>query len=245
MSTTTLSPIRRATSRAGIALGAVAAAALVVAGVWNVLVQEHVTVDDPPERVPTATVDQAMHQYYGWYAGTVGQERAVTIFGIAGMVGLIVLAGSLRRRLADADLLSHAACTGLGAGGVLWIVGELILIGGHRAVGLMATHGNPIDGVNSIAFTVDMTEQAFAAAGFVVLGLAMVAIGIAPVRLAGPRWAALVILDGLLSLLVAIGYLRGVDFLQTYVLGLLAAVLVPAWLVWTGRLLDRAGTPSS
>jgi hypothetical protein len=43
---------------------------------------------------------------------------------------------------------------------------------------------------------------------------------------------------GVVALLVAAGYVEGVDFITTYVLGLLAAVLLPAWMIWTGRTLD-------
>ena len=238
MTAMTLTPVRRATLPVGLALGSVAGTALLAAGIWNALIQEHVTVAAPPSGIgPQVPPLQAMHTYYTWYAGTVGQQRADTIVAMIGVSGLVLLADALRRR-AGADLLARAACTAIGAGGIVWLVGALIDIGGHRAVGLMATHGNPIAGVNSIAFTVDVTADAFSAAAFILLGLAMVALGIAPVRAGRPRWATLSTITGLVSLVVAIGYLQGIDSVTTYVLGALAAALLPAWLVWTGHLLD-------
>jgi hypothetical protein len=186
-----------------------------------------------------------MHTYYTWYAGTVAQSRVDTVLGMIGVVGLVLAADALRRGIGDRDALTRAGCTGLGAGGIVWVVGQLVAVGGHRAVGLMATHGNPIDGVNSIAFTVDTTSDAFSAAAFLLIGLAMVAIGVAPVRSGNARWAALTGLTGVVSLVVALGYVDGIDAVTTYVLGALAAVLTPVWLVWTGHLLDRGEAPAA
>jgi hypothetical protein len=246
MTTMTLTPTRRTTWPVGLALGCVAGTALLVAGAWNVLIQEHVTVASPPtDAGPTVPPEQAMHTYYTWYAGTVAQSRVDTVLGMIGVVGLVLAADALRRGIGDRDALTRAGCTGLGAGGIVWVVGQLVAVGGHRAVGLMATHGNPIDGVNSIAFTVDTTSDAFSAAAFLLIGLAMVAIGVAPVRSGNARWAALTGLTGVVSLVVALGYVDGIDAVTTYVLGALAAVLTPVWLVWTGHLLDRGEVPAA
>jgi hypothetical protein len=237
MTAMTLTPVRTTTRPIGLALGSVAGAALFVAGVWNALLQEHVTTSAPPSPQAGATPEESMHAYYTWYAGIVGQQRAVTIVAMVGVTGLLLVADALRRR--TTDIVGRAACTAIVAGGLVWLVGSVIAIGGHRAVGLMATHGNPLEGVNSIAFTVDMTVDAFSTAALVLLGLAMVAIGIAPVRPLRPRWALLSIGAGLVSFVVAFGYVNGVDAITSYVLGALAALLLPAWMVWTGRLLDQ------
>jgi hypothetical protein len=245
MTTMTLTPVRRTTRPVGLALGSLAGTALLVAGVWNALFQEHVTSSGPPAIPAGATPEQGFHTYYTWYAGTVAQERAITIMGLIGVTGLVVLADAVRRRFDATDLLARASCTAIGVGGVVWLTGALIAIGGDRAVGLMATHANPIDTTNSIAFTVNVTADAFSTAAFVVLGLAMVAIGIAPVRSGSPGWGALSVFTGAVSLVVAVGYVEGIDSVTTYVLGLLAAVLLPVWLVWTGRSLDRPMDPVS
>lgn len=233
--TLTSSPGR--TRPAGLALGALAAAALAVAGVWNALVQEHVTVSSPPTGLGPATPPLvAMRAHYTWYATTVGQERAATIAGMVGVAGLVILVAEVRRRL-TADALGSGACTAIAAGGIVWLVGSVATVGGHRAVGLMATHGNPIETVNALAFTTDVTGDAFSAAGLLLLGVGMVALGASPYG--GRRWAGLTALTGALALVVAYGYVAGIDAITTDELGILAAVLTPIWLVWTGRLLDR------
>lgn len=236
MTATTLTTVRRTTRPVGTVLGCAAGVCLIVAGVWNALIQDDVTVSAAPRYPHGAPLSEALGDYYRWYATVVGQQRWDTIVALFGVAGLVLMAEALRRQLDDA--LIRIACTALALGGALWMVGGIAEIGGHRAVALMSTHGNPIQTVNSVAFTVDLTVDAFSAAAFVLLGCAMVAIGSAPVRLAGSRWTLLTGLTGLTAFVVAFGYVRGIDAITTWVLGLLAAVLLPAWLVATGRLID-------
>jgi hypothetical protein len=236
MTAMTLTSARRTTRPAGLVLGSVAGGFLIVAGIWNALIQEHVTVAAPPAYQHGAPLGQALQDYYRWYAGTVGQERADTILALVGVAGLVLVGAALRRRLDDA--LGRIACTTLALGGTIWMVGAIAEIGGHHAVSLMATHDNPIQTVNAVAFTVDMTTNAFEVAAFVLLGCAMFAIGVCPVRPAGSRWTTLTWLTGLVAFVVAFGYVREIDLITAWVLGLLAAVLLPAWLITTGRLLD-------
>lgn len=237
MTAMTLTPTRRPTWRVGSTLGCASGAALVVAGVWNALVQQHVTVSSPPTNVgPQSPPLQAMHDHYTWYATTVAQERGVTILGILGVTGLVIAAVELRRHL-ETGLLGRGACTALQTGGLVWVTGALAGIGGHRAVALMATHGNPIQTVNAVAFTSDVTSDAFSAAAFMLVAAGMGAL--TTTSYGGRRWALLSLLTGALALVVAYGYIAGIDAITTFGLGLLAAVLTPIWLVWTGRLLDH------
>lgn len=252
MTTMTLTPTRRTTWPIGLALGCVAGTALVISGVWNVLIQEHVTVAAPPEVRPEVPPAQMQHTYYAWFASTVSQDRGSIILGLIGVSGLVILAAELRRHLnaglrADLDLGRHpgwgrGACVAMQVGGPIWMVGALVAIGGHRAVGLMATHDNPIQTVNAIAFTTDMTSDAFSAASFILLALAM--LGLASTSFGGHRWAALSVLIGALAAFVADGYLASIDSITSYGLGVLAGLLLPIWLVWTGVLLDRAARPA-
>jgi hypothetical protein len=236
MTTMTLARTRRTTWPVGLVLGSLAGTALVAAGVWNVLIQAHVTVSAPPhisEQVPPM---QTMRIYYTWYAGTVPQERADTIAALIGVTALVVVAVELRRRLAS-DALGRGGCTALQAGGLVWLVGALTQLGGHHAVALMATHSNPIQTVNVVAFTTDVTSDAFSAASFVLLAAGLLAL--AANSFGGQGWSLLSVLTGVLAVVVAYGYIAGIDAITTYQLGLLAAVLLPVWLVWTGRRLDR------
>ncbi len=241
MTATTLTPTRRTTRPVGSTLGCAAGAALVVAGIWNAFVQQHVTVTSPPTDVgPQAPPLQAMHDHYTWYATTVAQERGATILGILGVTGLVITAVELRQHLMT-GLLGRGACTALQTGGLVWVAGALTEIGGHRAVAQMATHGNPVQTVNAVAFTTDVTGDAFSAAAFVLFAVGMGAV--ATTSYGGRRWALLSALTGALALVVASGYVAGIDTITTFGLGLLAAVAQPIWLVWTGRLLDH--TPVS
>ena len=242
MTATTLISARRTTWNVGLSLGSLAGLALAVAGIWNALIQEHITVASVPAGIgPESPPTQAMHRYYTWYAGTVAQERAATVLGLVGVVGLVLLAVELRARLAS--VLGRCACTALQVAGVVWAVGAVTGIGNHRAIGLMATHGNPIDTVNAIAFTSDVTADAFATAAFVGFGVGMLAV--AATGFGARRWGILTSVTGVLSIAVAYGYAAGNDTITTYGLAFVAAVLTPAWLVWTGRLLDGVLAPSA
>lgn len=236
MTTLTVTSARPTTRPVGLALGSVSAAALVVAGVWNALVQQHVTVSsEPVVGAPMPRLD-AMRAHYLWFATTVPQERGATIVGLVGVAGLALVAVELRRL--TRGVVGRGACTAVQVAAVVWMVGAVVTIGGHRAVALMATHGNPIESVNDVAFTTDVTGDAFSAAAFVLLAAGM--LGLATTPYAGPSLALLSGLTGLLAAVVAYGYVAGIDSITTDELGLLAAVLLPGWLVRTGRLLDHA-----
>jgi hypothetical protein len=237
MTTMTVTSTRRTTWPVGLALGSVSAAALVVAGVWNVLIEQHLTVSsEPVVDAPMPRLD-VMRAHYLWFATTVPQERLATVAGLVGVAGLALVAVEMRRL--TRDVLGRGACTAIQVAAVVWMVGAIVTIGGHRAVALMATHGNPIESVNDVAFTTDVTGDAFSAAAFVLLAAGMLAL--AATAYAGPRLTLLSGLSGLTGLVaavVAFGYVAGIDSITTYELGLLAAVLLPAWLIGTSRLLD-------
>jgi hypothetical protein len=102
----------------------------------------------------------------------------------------------------------------------------------------MATHDNPIQTVNALAFSTDMTSDAFSATAFALFAVGMGALTMT--SYGGRRWALLTLITGTLALVVAYGYVAGIDAIPTFGLGLLAVVLQPIWLVWTGFLLDHA-----
>lgn len=56
------------------------------------------------------------------------------------------------------------------------------MLGGHRAVGLMATHDNPIQTTNSIAFTIDTIDDTFALTAFTLIGAGMLSFPIAALQ---------------------------------------------------------------
>jgi hypothetical protein len=125
----------------------------------------------------------------------------------------------------------------VGAGAAAWISGAVLELGGHRAVGLMATHANPIQATNSIAFTIDTIGDAFALAAFVLIGAGMLAFaGAALQQRPGHRaWAGYTIVIALAMLVTACAYAAGVGGLSDLMLFADGVMLVPLWLIWTGR----------
>jgi hypothetical protein len=125
------------------------------------------------------------------------------------------------------------------AGSLLWIAGSVLALGGHRAVGLMATHANPIQTTNSIAFTVDTIAAAFALAAFALIGAGMLGLAAAAPRPAHRAWARGTIVVALAVLVTAGSYAAGDDGFTDLMLLIGSAALLPLWLIWTGREAER------
>jgi hypothetical protein len=89
---------------------------------------------------------------------------------------------------------------------------SFIFLGGHQAVGLMATHDNPIQVTNSIAFTIDTTDQAFDLTAYTLFcaGLLSLAwIALRQGRAAWAAWAGYTALLAVLALVIAWSYGAG------------------------------------
>jgi hypothetical protein len=101
----------------------------------------------------------------------------------------------------------------------------------------MATHANPIQATNSIAFTIDMTGQAFALTAFALIGAGMLAFALASAQTRLPHrgWASYTVLIAALTLLTAWSYAAGNGDLTDQMLLAGGVVLLPAWLIWTSR----------
>ena len=136
----------------------------------------------------------------------------------------------------------------VGAGAAPGITGSVLQLGGHRAVGLMATHANPIQTTNSIAFTIDMIAAAFALAAFALIGVGMLAFAVTAAREhAGHRaWAGYTIVVALTLLVLAWSYAAGNGSLSDLLLIADGLLLLPLWLIWTGRIGGiEPGSPSA
>jgi hypothetical protein len=166
------------------------AAAFVIAGIWFWLATKGVTVAGAPRAAADVTAQQAMRGYYRWLVTTLPQERYYTSIAIAGFLCLAASAFVARDRLGPDRTPARIGALLVAAGALLWIAGSVLALGGHRAVGLMATHANPIQTTNSIAFTVDTIAAAFALAAFALIGAGMLGLAAAaprPARRVGPR----------------------------------------------------------
>jgi hypothetical protein len=235
MQTIQRAPARIGTGPAGLAY--LGAAAFVAAVGWGALAAHGVTVAAAPQPGPGVPVAQGMRAHYQWLATTLPQERLYTSIAILGFLcaaGVAVAARDLLGRdRGPARAGAVLACAGVG----LWIAGNVLVLGGHRAVGLMATHINPIQATNSIAFTIDMIGDSFALAAFALIGAGLLALAwaAAQARLMHRAWAGYTAFLAALMLITAWSYAAGNGDLTDAMLLAVGLVLVPAWLVWTGR----------
>src|SRR6266540_955036 len=194
----------------------VGAAAFVMAAVWYGLTARFITLAKPPAFNPNAPLDAELHRWFNWFVTTLPQERLDTGIAIIGFLCLVPLAAFARDLLGRDRVLARVGSAAMPAGALLWVAGNVLRLGGHQAAGLMATHHNPVGTVNAILFTVDTIADAFELAAFAVLGVALLTFAVAGVAGAADR-------DLIDPLLVTGG-----------------ALLLPVWLVWTGRLLRTA-----
>ena len=229
--------VKRTTGTAGVVAYA-GAAAFVIAAAWFWLATKRVTVAPAPRVGPSVPLEQGMRIYYRWQVTTLTQERFYTSIAIAGFVCLAVAAVFLRDLLARDRALARIGSFTIGAGALLWITGSVAQLGGHHAVGLMATHTNPIQTTNSIAFTIDMIAAAFALAAFALIGAGMLAFAVTAAREhAGYRaWAGYTIVVALTLLVLAWSYAAGNGSLSDLLLIADGLLLLPLWLIWTGRI---------
>ena len=237
MVTQTLPPVTAAgTSRWTGMAAYLGAAAFVVATAWYALAVEHVTVPVPPQPGKHVPADQAFRAYYHWFAGTLPQERLYLAIAIAGFAAFAAVAWLAGQALDRDGALSAAGARAVAAGAAAYAVGTLIFLGGHRAVGLMATHRNPIQATNSIAFTIDSVDQAFDVTAYALFGAGLLALAWIAWRRGRPAWAGYTSLLALLALVIAWSYAGGGDDLTNDLLYAGGLILLPLWLIWTERL---------
>jgi hypothetical protein len=212
------------------------AAAFVVAAAWFWLATKGVTVATAPRIGPNVAPQQGMRIYYQWQVTTVPQERYYTSIAIAGFLCLAAAAIFLRDRLGRDRALARIGAFAIGGGALLWITGSALELGGHRAVGLMATHANPIQTTNSIAFTIDTIVAAFALAAFALIGAGMLAFAASALRPGHRAWGSCTAVVALVMLVTAGSYAAGNDSLSDLMLFADGVLLLPVWLIWAGRI---------
>ncbi|HEU0240387.1 MAG TPA: hypothetical protein VFR11_14070 [Micromonosporaceae bacterium] len=215
----------------------VAAAAFLISAIWYALIANHVTVASAPLAPPGEPLDSALHRWYQWFATTLPQERFNTAIALLGMLSLVVVAATLRGRFGRSATLSRIGGYALALGGVMWTIGNTLQLGGHRAVGLMATHDNPIEAVNAIAFTVDTVTQAFELVALLLIGGGMLALAAQARRTTAmrPGWIGSTATVAVAVLVLAAAYADASDDLTLWLLVGIGAVLLPVWLMWTAR----------
>ena len=162
----------------------------------------------------------------------------MTGIAIVGFAALILAAWLIRERLGSRREDATAGAVLVSLGSAVWIVGNILELGGHRAVGLMATHDNPIQATTSIAFAIDMIDDAFELVAFVMLGAGMLGFASAAWRTVGVSHAWSRYTAAFAVVLLALGLAHGADSTHTadLLLLLVGAVLTPAWLLWADRM---------
>jgi hypothetical protein len=234
----------------------VGAAAFVMAAVWYGLTARFITLAKPPAFNPNAPLDAELHRWFNWFVTTLPQERLDTGIAIIGFLCLVPLAAFARDLLGRDRVLARVGSAAMPAGALLWVAGNVLRLGGHQAAGLMATHHNPVETVNAILFTVDTIADAFELAAFAVLGVALLTFAVAGVagaavdgpigiggrlggRVVSRAWCGYSLLLGVVLLALGGAYAADRDLIDPLlVTG--GALLLPVWLVWTGRLLRTA-----
>lgn len=212
-------------------------AAFVIAAAGYTLAARGVTVASAPQFGPDLPIEQREHTYYRWLVTTLPQERLYTSIAIVGFLCLAGAAAFARDLLGRDRALATVGAFLIAAGAAVWVSGSIFQLGGHRAVGLMATHINPIQTTNSIAFTIDMISQAFALAAFALIGAGMLSLACAAT---GARnvlrgWASYTALIAALMVVTAGSYAAGNGDVTDLMLLAGGVVLLPGWLIWTGR----------
>jgi hypothetical protein len=223
------------------------AAAFVIAAGWFWLVAKNVTVAAPPLIGPHVPLLQGMRIYYRWQVTTLPQERYYTVIAFAGFICLAIAVTRFRDLLDRGPALSTTGAVLVGAGAATWIAGSILELGGHRAVGLMASHTDPIQTTNSIAFTIDMIAAAFALAAFALIGIGMLGLAAAAARdhASHRAWAGYTIVIALTLLVLAWSYATGNSDLSDLLLFAVGVAPLPLWLIWTCRIRRPKQTPNS
>lgn len=228
----------RKTGVASLTAYAGAVAFLVAAG-WYALVVAEVVVAPEPEPQPGQPREEWLQVYFDWFASTLADERLYGGAAIIGFLCLLATAAFLRDRLGQDSPLTRLGARVVVAGAGMWVVGSIAALGGHHAVGVMTERGDPLETVRLIAWLVDDVDDAFDLVGLAVIGIGFVALGWPPLRSAAhqPAWSRFTALVGLVLLATAAAYAARDFDLVDLLLVVGGVLLLPAWLLWTGRLL--------
>jgi hypothetical protein len=91
--------------------------------------------------------------------------------------------------------------------------------------------------VSAVGFSFDLVRDAFEVTGFALMGLGMIFFALATMRAdaTAKGWTWLTGVLGIATLALVVSYVFPVGDLSDPLLVSVGAVLVPAWLVWSGR----------
>jgi hypothetical protein len=209
---------------------------LFVAATWFALIDRNISVGDQPTYDPSLSLSVNLSGYFDWLDTTLVQERIDTSIAILGFASLIVVGFALRERHGKDDARAAVGALAVTIGSMLWIVGNVLQLGGHRAVGLMSGAANPVETVNSILFTVDTIDDWFELFGFAFLGVGVISLAWAQFQVGGHRlWVWLSFGTGVVLLVLSGAYVDGNGDVIDPILVLGGMFLLPVWLIWTAE----------
>lgn len=224
---------------AGVTAYAGAAALLLAAG-WYALVVAEVVVPAEPRPQPGQSREEWLQTYFSWFASTLADERFYGGAAIIGFLCLLAIAAFVRDELEPDRALTKLGAQAVAAGAIIWVVGNVAALGGHHAVGVMTDRGDPLETIRLMAWLVDDIDDAFELAGLAVMGTGFLALARQSMRAApGLAWSRFTGLVGLVLLATAAAYAARAFDLVDLLLVVGGVLLLPAWLVWTGRLLRK------
>lgn len=198
------------------------AAAFVFAASWAALISFEVVVPGPPAE-SGADSEAGLRAYWIWYAGTVPARQATSFVLLIALVALAVTAARLAAVRLDRAAIAAGAVV---AGALFWAIAACVRLGTDRAVALLATHENPIEPTNSIAFAASWLATGFESVGSLLAGAGVIALA---VTTAGPRPLAAV--TGLALVVLGVCLYAPIDDLRLWVQLAAGAVRVPWWLI--------------
>ena len=233
--------------RAGRVFAWILAIAFFVASVWYFLLSQQISVADEPIFARDVPFNRVLEGFYDWYITTLMQERLnilINFVGFLALIGVVLALRELFGRDRSFGILAAASAT---LGAVLWIVGNLVQLGGHRAVELMARGGNDLDPVNAISFTIDRVDDWFELIGLGLIGLGAFTFGAGAIRTGVlPRaWGYFTLALGAFVVVISLAYAFESGDLVDLLLLITGIVLVPAWGVWTAVLFSRNDSRST
>jgi hypothetical protein len=192
-----------------------------------------------PRPLPGQSREEWLQTYFDWFTSTLADERFYGGAAIIGFLCLLATGAFVRNRLGSDRALATLGAQTVAVGAIIWVVGNVATLGGHHAVGVMTKRGDPLETVRLIAWLIDDIDDAFELVGLAVIGVGFVALAWQSTRSAAREvaWSRLTALVGLVFLATAIAYATREFDLVDLLLVMVGVLLLPAWFVWTGRLL--------
>jgi hypothetical protein len=215
------------------------AVAFLVAAAWYAAVVEEIVVAAEPRPQPGQSQEEWLQMYFSWFTTTLPDERFYSGAAIVGFLCLLATGSFVRDRLGGEHAAATLGAQAVGAGAIIWVVGNVASLGGHHALGVMTSRGDPLETVRLLAWLVDDLDDAFELVGLAVMGAGFLALAWPLLRSPVPRtaWSGLTGIVGLVLLATAAAYAAREYDAVDLLLFIGGGLLLPLWLVWTGRLL--------